>query len=217
MAGVNLYLSTAQIWDHFFDNVARLQDNEDCIAENSDNGMSLYLTANTIFPELVLYNKNTPTLYRLVRNRDECGKWAVYLITKYVAAVPVDGVPEEKPKIIELPTAKVNEPEPADAYDGPSEDEEEQKIMDLIYQREDELSMAMGDLLAVVLCEDDRNAILEAYGTSFIDGVVDDFLDYLYENHMVSIYRPTLEYDEETGCEVLKEFPYGWGEDYEVE
>lgn len=220
MAGVKLHLATPKIWDYFFENVDRLQDNEDCIAENKDNGMSLYLTANSIFPQLVLYADDRPVLYRYIRSRDECGVWAVYLITKFVAGVEIErpAENEDKPKVIDLPMSRETNHEKRDTseeVDDVGEDDEEQKILDVIYEREDELAQAMGDFLAVVLCEEDGCAVKENYGKDLVSEAVDDFLQYLADNHNVSVYRPTLETDPETGEEILKEFPYGWDENYE--
>lgn len=223
MAGVKLHLSTSQIWQHFFENVDRLQEYEDCIAENKDNGMSLYITAITIYPQLVLYADERPVLYKTVSNQEECSKWAVYLITRYVAGVEIDKPvndekDDEKPKIIDLPMSKEGEAKPVSVPHEEEEDDEvddEQKILDVIYEREDEINQAIGDMLAVVLCEDDITAVKELYGAEFVSEVVDDFLQYLADNHNVSVYRPTLETDPETGEEILKEYPYGWDEDYE--
>lgn len=221
MAEVKLYLSTSKIWDHFFENFARMQDNEDCIAENKDTKMALYITAQTVYPMLVLYCDEKPIVYRLVRNKEECSQYAVYMITKFVSDIPVEGKPvsksEDKPKIIDLPMSSsvVSEPINVPGKDiEPDEEDEEQKILDTIYEREDELTQAMGDFLAVVLCEEDCNAVKDMYGEQFINEVVDDVLQYLADMHNVSIYRPTLEIDQETGEEVLKEFPYGWDEEF---
>lgn len=219
MADVKLYISTDKIWGHFFENVDRLLDNEDCVAESKQNRTSLYITANGIFPQLVLYADDKAMFSHTIATKDECSNWAVYLITRYVAGVQTEGTPEkkeDKPKIIDLPMRKEENPEPVDVpADDYDEDEEEQHILDTIYEREDELTQSMGDFLAVVLCEDDFSAVKEVYGEKFINECVDDFLQYLSDQHNVSIYRPTLETDPETGCEVLKEYPYGWDKDYE--
>lgn len=220
MAGVKLHLATSKVWNYFFENIDRLQDNEDCIAEDPESGLALYLTASTIFPQLVVYAGDKAVLYKLIRNEEECSKWAVYLIMRFVANVRTDGAPEEmveeKTKIIDLPTTKSAQPSKLEGAPDDEEDEEYQQMIDTIYEREDELTKAMGDFLAVVLCEEDYSAVVEGYGEKMINECVDDFLQYLFDNHMVSIYRPTLDVDEETGCEVLKEYPYGWGEEYEV-
>lgn len=219
MAGAKVHLATSNVWNHFFQNVEHLQDHEDCIAENKENGMSLYLTAVTIYPQLVLYANETPVLYRVIRSEEEASQWAVYLITKFIAGINVDTPTnkEVKPKIVDLPmTSTKDDPVevPQTEYEEEEEYEEEQKILDIIYEREDELHQAMGDLLAIILCEDDVTAVKELYGEALVSEAVDDFLQYLSDMHNVSVYRPTLETDPETGEEVLKEFPYGWDEDY---
>lgn len=217
MAGVKLYLATSDIWSHYFKNADRLQTQEDCVAESSENGMALYITGESIFPQLMLYVRDKLLIQRSVSTKEECSKWAVYLIMKYVAGVPADEDIEEedeKPKIIEMPSRKYDEPVDEDTEDECDSDDKEQKIMDVIYEREDELSQAMADFLAVVLCEYDCAAVKEEYGDAFIDGIVDDFLQYLADNHCLSVYRPVLEEDPETGEEILKEFPYGWDTEY---
>ena len=210
MAEVKLHLATSKIWDHFFNNLGRLQDNEDCIAENPDNNRSLYLTANGIFPELILYGPNDrPIIWRPVRNKEECSAAAVSMITRYV----VGDNSSDEPKIVELPMSKSENTKVEDVE--PNEDDEKQHILDMIYEREDELSKAMGDFLAVVLLEEDYNAVIEGYGEEFLNNLVDDFLQRLYDDHQISVYRPTLITDEETNCEILAEYPYGWDEEYE--
>lgn len=210
MAGEKLYLATAKIWDHFFENFGRLQSYEDCIAENPDNNRSLYLTANGIFPELILYGPNNrPIIWRPVRSKDECSTAAFYMITRYI----VGDTSIDVPKIVELPMSKPVDTKVKDVE--PDEDDEEQHILDTIYEREDELSKAMGDFLAVVLLEEDYNAVIEGYGEEFLNNLVDDFLQRLYDDHQISVYRPTLITDEETNCEILAEYPYGWDDEYE--
>lgn len=223
MAGVKLHLSTSEVWNHFFQNVDRLQDFEDCIAENEDNGMSLYITAVALYPQLVLYANQTPVLYRIVRSQEEASKWSVWLITKFVAGIDIES-PEEKedkPKIIDLPMSREETRPvvaPSEKYEEEIEEEEneiDQKTLDLIYEREDQLNQAMGDFLATILFEEDGVAVKEIYGKELVSEAVDDFLQYLADQHNVSVYRPTLDTDPETGEEILKEFPYGWDENYE--
>lgn len=223
MAGTKLYLATNKIWSHYFLNIERLQDNEDCVAENKETGWSVYLTSNAIFPQLVVYFGERPMLYRIIQNEADCNRWATYLIMKFVAGVETEGAPKkeeqkkeepEKPKIIDLQMNKSVKTEEAQMSieDMDEEDDEYQKIIDTIYEREDELSKAMGDFLAVAFCEEDYAAVVEGYGEPLINECVDDFMQYLFDKHGISAYRPTIDVDEETGCEVLKEFPYGWEE-----
>lgn len=229
MAGTKIYIATSRIWDHYCRNMNHLTDNEDMVAENKETGMSLCITREAFLPQLVLYTKgDRPIIWRPVRNSEECNTAAVYLITRYL----VDNEVPESPKVLHLPAQKVDEDDaeiedvPINVEDKPveqeddiskDEDEEEQRILDTIYEREDELSNAVGDMLAVVLVENDCSAVTEAYGQEFINAVVDHLLQWLYDEQGVSVYRPTLDTDPKTGEEVLMEFPYGWGEDSEDE
>lgn len=223
MAGTKLYIATSKIWSHYFMNIDRLQDNEDCIAENKDTGYALYLTSNNIFPQLIVYAGDTPVLFRPIQNEDECNRRAMELIMTFIVDAKADNKQESKksdgvkenPKIVELEMKKAGEDKKCSTSieDVDDEDEEYQKIIDTIYEREDELTKAMGDLLAVILCEEDYTAVVEGYTEPFINECVDDFMQYLYDSHGISAYRPTIDVDEDTGCEVLKEFPYGWGDE----
>ena len=224
MAGIKLHLATAKIWRYFFENIERLQDNEDCIAEDTEAGWSLYLTANTIFPEFVVYAGDKAIFFKLVRSEEECSKWAVYLITRLTEDTKKSEKKEavkEDSKIIEFPAKKLEQKSEVIEVPEDEDDEEYQQMIDTVYEREDDLTNAMADLLAVVLLEDDCNAVFEGYGKQMVYECVDDFLQYLHDQHSVSVYRPTVEVDEETGCEILKEFPYGWddcddvGEEYD--
>ena len=204
MAGVKVYIATGKIWDHYWKNIAAMFNNEHLVAENKDTGVSLYLTRENALPNLIIYDKdNQPRIYREIHSREECNAAAVNMITMYLVGV----IKEEKPKVISLPapdTDGQNDPEP-------DKDEEEQNILDTIYEREDELLKAVGDMLAVVLLEDDYTAVVEGYTEKFIGTVVDDLLQYLYDDHGISVYRPTLIEDEDGGPDILAEYPYGWG------
>lgn len=204
MAGVKVYIATGKIWDHYWKNITTLFDNEHLVAENKDTGVSLYLTRENAMPNLIIYDKdNQPRVYREIHSREECNAIAVALITMYLVGV----VNEEKPKVINLPAPKAEEQNEPEA----DEDNEEQNILDTIYEREDELLKAVGDMLATVLLEDDYTAVVEGYTEKFIGTVVDDLLQYLFDEHNISVYRPTLIEDEDGGPDILAEYPYGWG------
>lgn len=213
MAGIKLYLATSQIWTHYFKNKERLASSEDCIAKNFENGKSLYVTSGECGPALVLYGSKSDDssdgdkvlLYKPIRNKEECSSAAVNLITMYLAEVV-----EEKPKIIDLPMKDIPDVEDVE----PDEDDEEQKILDTIYEREDELEQAVGDCLAKILIEDDVVAVKENY-PGVITDVLNALMQYLYDEHNISTYRPTMLEDKITGEEVFAEFPYGWDDEYE--
>ena len=62
---------------------------------------------------------------------------------------------------------------------------------DAMYERNDELSLAMADFLAIALQEGDNDGtnILEAYGYEVVDEILDGFLKELSEDYGFHIYR----------------------------
>lgn len=77
-----------------------------------------------------------------------------------------------------------------------------------MYEREDELDLAIKDFLAVALQEPDSDRVVANYEQSFIDEVLDDFLRILAKDYCCEIFRPMFIEDAETGCEVYTQFPY---------
>ena len=63
-----------------------------------------------------------------------------------------------------------------------------------MYERNDELSLAMADFLAIALQEGDNDGtnILEAYGYEVVDEILDGFLKELSEDYGFHIYRPMI-------------------------
>ena len=214
MAGIKLYLATPKIWDYFVANEARLKNNEDCIAENQDIKKALYLTAGVSTPMLVLYSEDKPIIWRPVRTKKECGEAAVRMITTHLAGVEQNDETDCEYSVVDSKDT-VTHDSTLDEGSEPDEEEENQKILDAIYEREDGLEQAVGDCLAKILIEEDVIAVKEGY-PGLISSVVDMLLQYLYDEQGISVYRPTLLEDEETGEEVFAEFPYGWDDGDEM-
>ena len=85
-----------------------------------------------------------------------------------------------------------------------------------MYERDDELCLAMADFLAIALQEGDNDGtnILEAYGYEAVDEILDGFLKELSEDYGFHIYRPMIITEKESGCEVFTEFPY---DEYDID
>ena len=70
---------------------------------------------------------------------------------------------------------------PGDNPDGGKEESDEtwMDIEDAMYERDDELRLAMADFLAIALQEGDNDGtnILEAYGYEAVDEILDGFLN----------------------------------------
>lgn len=95
-------------------------------------------------------------------------------------------------------------------------DETWMDIEDAMYERDDELRLAMADFLAIALQEGDNDGtnILEAYGYEAVDEILDGFLKELSEDYGFHIYRPMIITEKESGCEVFTEFPY---DEYDID
>lgn len=201
-----IYIPTPKIWDYYYDNRFRLWNEEDMVARNDETGVVLTVSGDGRFPELTLYNKDDIDFeWKEVHTREECNATAVALITQYVLPEP-EKEEESSEKDEKMPEKKqVNEKTDA-------KDEVDDDLVDLIYEREDELRLAAGDFLMTVLYEKTADAISDEFGKDFIPKVVDDFLQYLRDKHEISVYRPTIVHNEKTGEDEVDYFPYGWPE-----
>jgi hypothetical protein len=78
--------------------------------------------------------------------------------------------------------------------------------MEAICERDDELAFATKEFLEVVLgCS--LETIEEEYGHGFIEQVLDDFCEYLANDHLISVFRPTFNTND-NGDEVFTKYPY---------
>ncbi len=78
-----------------------------------------------------------------------------------------------------------------------------------MYEREDELYMALQDFLAVVLQEKEEGiTVADLYGNDMVEEILDHFLEYLAKEMCLEIYRPMFKLDEETGSEIYTQYPY---------
>lgn len=210
-----IFIPTPKIWDYYYDNRFRLWKEEDMVAKNDDTGIVLTVSGEGRFPELTLYNKHDVDFeWRQVTTREECNAAAVYMITHYildeVKAEKTDEKKQEKPAENKSNKVDSKPDEDGGQKNRPTSTLSDDDIVDLIYEREDELRLATVDYLITVLNEKDEDSIKEEFGAEFIPTVLDDFLQYLRDKHEVSVYRPTIVTDEESGLEVLEEYPYGW-------
>lgn len=135
-------------------------------------------------------------------SEDDCTTVAKKFYTRYLFPVMItDGkyIPEDVPDETE--------------EDG---DETWMDMEDTMYERNDELCLAMADFLAIALQEGDNDGtnILEAYGYEAVDEILDGFLKELSDNYGFHIYRPMIVTEKESGCEVFTEFPY---DEYDID
>ena len=197
-----------KVWMYFWRNHADFTTpgSEALIAKNDATGVLLCMGKKNNYPELRVYmgaDKAEPHVVRTVMNKEDCTATAARLFATWLSDFVDNG--QEDDKTSEMPTEKQEPEVPEQDEEGP--EESDLTPNDIIYERETDLHDAMGDLLAVVLCEHDGIAVRESYGQKLVDECVDWFLEYLADIQGVSVYRPML-LKNEAGKEELIDFPY---------
>ena len=198
-----------ELWMYFWRNHKDFTalGSEAVVAKNEKTGVTLCMGKSGNYPELRVYleDEGAPYVVRSVFNKEDCTATAARLYTHWLSdstdnSQSNDGeseVSEEQREV--APTAEQGEEELQESDLTPDE---------MIYEREDDLRNAMGDLLAVILCEDDGVAVREAYGQKMVDECTDWFMEYLADVQGISVYRPTF-IENDAGEKELVEFPYG--------
>lgn len=197
LSGVKIYVPADELWIFYIQNEDRCKKEMVLIAENTDTKYEVYLTVEDDVVMLsVCRGEDEPEYEEYVLNNDDCTKTAKKLFMRYLIPISiVDGkavIPGELPE------------DQDDNTMGPSR----QDIEDEMYEREDELDLAMKDFLSVVLQEPDIDLLIANHTQGFVDEVLDNVLSLLAIEFCCEIYRPMFIEDEETGCEIYTQFPY---------
>lgn len=201
--GVHIHIPADAVWGFFQESRKRLNKEMVLIAENTDTEYAVYLTEENDLPVLAVAKGDEKTEYKEhCVSEDDCTTVAKKFYTRYLFPVMItDGkyIPEDVPDETE--------------EDG---DETWMDMEDTMYERNDELRLAMADFLAIALQEgnNDGTNILEAYGYEAVDEILDGFLKELSDNYGFHIYRPMIVTEKESGCEVFTEFPY---DEYDID
>ena len=193
--GVHIHIPADAVWGFFQESRKRLNKEMVLIAENTDTEYAVYLTEENDLPVLAVAKGDEKTEYKEhCVSEDDCTTVAKKFYTRYLFPVMITDdkyIPEDVP-------------------DNGEDDETWMDMEDAMYERNDELSLAMADFLAIALQEGDNDGtnILEAYGYEVVDEILDGFLKELSEDYGFHIYRPMIVTEKESGCEVFTEFPY---------
>lgn len=184
-----VYLKPEDIWVFFCRNKGRLEREMVEVASSSSGEYTVYLTMDvSLHPRFFVYeygNDEVPVHEEWCVNETDTENTAIRLYKEYVY---LDLVSE--------------------ANDDTGDDEDGVSIDDEIYQRDDELKLAMVDFLSCVLQKSNSDDVIGEYGESFVLEVLDHVLEYISYDHCIPIFRPMFVEDPETGDEVFEEFPY---------
>lgn len=190
--GTDIHIPADKVWSFFQKNKNRLTEEMVAIAENTDTEYAVYLTEDNGYPLFsVCKGKDAPEYEEGAINERDCTATAKQCYTRYLFPVVV----ADKRAL--------------SASEDEAEDLTIQDKQDEMYEREDELELALCDFLQVVLEEDENEDIRDTYGRAMVDEILDYFLEYLGFEQCLPIRRPMFLTDDETGSEVYAEYPYG--------
>lgn len=203
---VQTYIPADEVWSFFQKNKARLSEEMVAIAENEDTEYAVYLTEDNGYPLFsVCKGRSAPEFEEGAINERDCTETAKRCYVRYLFPVVVTN--NHVTKFSEL-----------DDADGEDEPLSEQDMQDAMYEREDELQLAMADFLQVVLQEGyDGTDVIDLYGADMVSEVLDYILEFLGFEMCLPIYRPMFITDEETLEEIYVEYPYGEPEECDGE
>lgn len=184
------------VWDVFFKNLPALRTHLKRIAENLEYGVVIYVTEEDNLPEIQVYVDDDLLYSEGCVSEDDCTKTAGKIYEDYLTSNVID-------KIIES-TQQDEEPQEEttdDDYEGYAHEELEQEIE----EREEEIDIALSDLMETV-CDADISTFCDN-AEEIMEDCKEHFLEYLYLKWGFEIRRPMF-LEDEHGVEFYEEFPY---------
>lgn len=200
--GVKIHLSAYDVWPFFEENKERPGKEMVCIAENTETEYSVYLEEKSGIPFFKVFREEAFEYGEAATCALECREIAKKLYRKYL--FPITVVEDQKPDKAD----KQQDDMDGDFSDGSIPDEEEQiEILDdIVYERDDELHLAVADFMSTLL-----NVRPDEVEQVTYEGFCEDFMKkiglMLAEEESISIYHPTWVPDE-TGVQFFTEYPY---------
>lgn len=200
--GVQVHVPADAVWEFFQTNRKRLNDEMVLIAENTDTEYAVYLTAENDLPVLAAAKGDGKTEYKeTCVSSEDCTMVVRKFFTRYLLPVVITS-----DKYIPDNTSNGNKVDEAETW---------MDVEDVIYERDDELRLALADFLGIVLKirDEDEVDVTGLYDVDIIDEILDEFLKMLADEYDFEIYRPMMVTSND-GYEVFTEFPYN---EYDLE
>ena len=190
---VNIEVPAGEVWSFFHRNIERLKTETVVIAENTETEYAVYLTEKNGMPYLSACKGDKPFEYSEgCVSPTDCESTAKKMYVNYLFPIQV------KDESAVTDNGELEEDYPLTRQD----------MEDAIYERDDELELALGDFLDVVLDYNSKVDPLSHFGRETFFAILEDFLTILAEDYGELIYRPSIITDEETHDEVYCEYPY---------
>lgn len=190
--GVKVYVPADDVWVFFHKNIRRLSEEMVVIAENTETEYAVYLTEDEGYPLFCVCKGDcAPEYEEGAINQCDCAETVKRCCANYLFPIVVSSNKQMVDESLEDDDAPLSE----------------QEMDDLIYEREDELLLAIGDFILTASQEGcDGSDIIDTYGLEVISDILDNTLQYIAGRGFL-VYRPTLTVDE-NGKEVFVEYPY---------
>ena len=174
-----IILQPEEVWDFFLKNKEICNSNLFEIASNKDNGITIYLSADSSGIGYISVDADSVEVYNQeITSREDSERTVRDIYDDYLTDNVID-------------ILSYDENEQAD------KDEESE-----IAEREEELNIFVWDFLISVLGDDTR-----IEDDNILEDMKDHFLEYMYRKHGLDIYRPMV-LESEDGTEFFEEFPY---------
>jgi len=184
------------VWDVFFKNLPELRSHLKRIAENTEYGVVIYVTEEDNLPDIQVYVDDDLLYSEECVSEDDCAKTVGKIYEDYLTSNVID-------KIIE--SARDDEEPQEEMTDEDYEEYAHEEIEKEIEEREDEIDVALCDLLETVCDADIRTFCDNA--EEIMEDCKEHFLEYLYLKWGFEIRRPMF-LEDEHGVEFYEEFPY---------
>lgn len=189
-----IYVKPRDVWDFYNENKELCVTKQLLLAASQKEGVEIYLTNNEDGrPCIYVYDAETNdelierfTLFS--QANAESTATSLYKVYLDAAAASTSLTPETKQEPVD------------DADDEPSVGD----LLDIVYERDDELMLGLTDFLEVVF---GVKNISDSYDDEELWDILDEFLIHLTDNHGAVIWRPTM-LDDDAGGEIYCEYPY---------
>jgi hypothetical protein len=196
--GVKIHIEPDKTWSFFKANPKRMNDEMVAVAENDETEYAVYLTDDGFRHPLFVVCKGDKQIYEEdATSAADCADTAKRLYAQHL-------FPVTQSKSGLHPIGNEDMWEAMHSADDIEPTEQE----DTIYEREDELILALSDFLQVALCCPEDVELDDMYGSNIVTQILDGFCEYLSNEHCISIYRPTF-LQGENGEDIYTEYPYG--------
>ena len=184
MLGGNIIIEPNEVWEYFCKHRDDFNRETHMIAERKDYGISIYLTESFGWPSFEVKSDDVTVYTENAISGADCTEIAKKIYERFLSDAVISAISE-----IEQDDSKI---------------EQDARISREIKDREQELSVATGTLLDVIL---DENIDYWDFQDEIIEDVKDHICEYLYSRWGLEIYRPMIvEYEDKT--EKFLKYPY---------